>query len=66
MKIFSWVLCVLALVLIAINVTKVDTANAFEGESFTAVVGILAALCAIVLVLILNVSRKIQQKLRSN
>lgn len=62
-KTFTIVLIVLAILLIAYNVTLVDFNNPFEGNSIIALIGILAALCAIVLLLIFMASKKIQKKI---
>lgn len=61
-KTLSLILIVLAIGLIAFNVTMVNFENPFEGESTIALIGILAPLCAIILLLIYRASRKIQQK----
>ncbi len=61
MKILITVLTIIAVLLIAFNATKLDFKNLFNGESFTAVLTILAALCAIVLLQILRLSRKIEK-----
>lgn len=57
------ILIVLALALIAFNVTLIDFENPFQGDSTVAFIGILAALCAIVLLLIFRASKKIQRKM---
>lgn len=57
------ILIVLALALIAYNVTLVDFENPFEGDSTIALIGILAPLCAIALLLIFRTSKKIQRKI---
>ena len=62
-KILLAVLIILALGLIAYNVTIVDFAKPLQGDSFIALIGIAAALCAIVLLLIYNTSRKIQKRI---
>lgn len=62
-KTFTVVLIVLAIVLIAYNVTLVDFNNPLEGNSVIALIGILAALCAILLLLIFLTSKKIQKKI---
>ncbi|MGI9547313.1 MAG: hypothetical protein ACR2MM_08760 [Flavobacteriaceae bacterium] len=56
------VLIVLAILLIAYNVTLLDFENPFQGDSTVALIGILAALCAIVLLLIFITSKKIEKK----
>lgn len=57
------VLIVVALAIIAYNVTLIDFRNPFEGNSVIALIGIFASLCAIVLLLIFKASKKIQRKL---
>ncbi|MEL6917041.1 MAG: hypothetical protein AAFO99_04850 [Bacteroidota bacterium] len=61
-KTLSVVLIILAIGLIAYNVTLVDFENPFEGNSTIALIGIVASLCAIVLLLIFITSKKIQKK----
>ncbi|MGI9550160.1 MAG: hypothetical protein ACR2MT_03080 [Aurantibacter sp.] len=58
----SIILIVLALVLIVYNVTLVNFENPLEGNSIIAIIGIVASLCAIVLLLIYLTSKKIQEK----
>ncbi|MEW2920814.1 MULTISPECIES: hypothetical protein [Flavobacteriaceae] len=65
-KTFSIILIVLALGLIAYNVTLVDFENPFQGDSTIALIGIVASLSAIVLLLIFMTSKKIQDKLKKN
>lgn len=62
-KTFSILLIVLAVALIGYNVTLIDYDNPFEGNSVIAFIGILASLCAVVLVLIYRTSKKIQKKI---
>lgn len=66
MKIFTILLSFIALILIAFNATKIDKNNPFEGESSIALITILAALCALVLLQILRISKRIEQKVKSN
>ena len=61
MKVFTIVASVIALGLIIFNTTKLNYDALFEGESFAAVLTILAALCAITLLQILRVSKKIER-----
>lgn len=65
-KVLLLILILLALGLIAFNVTMVDFSNPFEGDSFIALASIAAALCAIVLLLIFHASRKIQKKIEED
>ncbi|MGB5555839.1 MAG: hypothetical protein WBM83_14370 [Flavobacteriaceae bacterium] len=62
-KTLSIVLIILGIALIAYNVTLVDFDDPFKGNSTIALIGIVASLCAIVLLLIYNSSKKIQQKI---
>ena len=65
-KTLTVILIVLAILLIAYNVTLIDFNNPFEGNSIIALIGILAALCAIVLLLIFMTSYKIQKKIEDD
>ena len=62
-KILLTVLLILALGLIAFNATKIDFQQPLAGDSLIALIGIAAALCAVVLLLIYNTSKSIQKKL---
>ncbi len=65
-KTFIIILIILGIVLIGYNVTLVDFNNPFEGNSIIALIGILAALCAIVLLLVFSTSKKIQKKIEED
>jgi uncharacterized membrane protein (DUF485 family) len=65
-KILLLVLLLLAIALIAYNVTLIDFQNPFEGNSIVALIGIVASLCAIVLLLIYVISKKIKDKMNEN
>ncbi|MEM7487271.1 MAG: hypothetical protein AAF348_18840 [Bacteroidota bacterium] len=60
------VLIILALALIAYNVTLLDFNNPLQGDSGIALIGILASLCAVVLLLIFMVSKKIDKKIKGH
>lgn len=64
MKIFTYILSVIAIGLIIFNITKLDTSALFEGQSLIAMITIFAALCAILLLQILRISKKIENKSR--
>lgn len=66
MKIFSYVFIVLAALLCIYNATKLDFDHILQGDSLVAVVGILASLCAILIVLIFLTSKKIQEKVKNS
>lgn len=61
MKLFTIILSVVAVGLIIFNATKLDFDALFAGESFTAVLTIITALCAIILLQILRISKKIEK-----
>lgn len=65
-KTLTIILIVLAVALIAYNVTLVNFETPLEGDSVIALIGIAASLCAIVLLLIFMTSKKIQEKINKN
>ncbi len=65
-KTLSLILIVLAVALIAYNVTLVNFQNPLEGNSIIALIGIIASLCAIVLLLIYITSKKIKDKMNQD
>ncbi|PKQ44967.1 hypothetical protein [Confluentibacter flavum] len=64
MKIITIIISLLAFVLIVFNFTKVDFNAPLEGESVTALITILAGVCAIFLMLILRISKQIEEKVK--
>lgn len=64
MKIFTYILLGIASVLLIFNVTLIDFKNPFEGDSVVAIIGIFAALCAIFILLIFRMSKKITDQLK--
>ncbi|MEL0652009.1 hypothetical protein V6246_11290 [Algibacter sp. TI.3.09] len=66
MKILSVVLSIIALGLIIFNFTQINFDNPFKGQSMIAIITIVASLCAILLMLILGVSKKIEQKVKEH
>lgn len=65
MKIFYIIFTILAILSIGFSVTKLNVENLFQGDSLVALIMIMAALCALVLLTILMVSKKIQEKVKS-
>ncbi|SHI54550.1 hypothetical protein [Pseudozobellia thermophila] len=61
-KVLTIVLLAIAIALMAYNATMIDFDAPLKGDSSVAVIGILAPLCAILLVLIYRTSKKIQDK----
>lgn len=64
MKIFTTILMVIALGLVVFNLTLLDFDKPFEGDSIVALIGIAASLCAIFILLIFRMSKKIEEKLK--
>lgn len=62
MKIFSYIVYVLSLITIIVNATKISLEKPFEGESTIAIIGIVASLCAVVLVTLFMVSKKLVEQ----
>ena len=62
-KTVTIILMILAVGLIAYNATIINFDNPLEGNSIIAIIGIVAALCAIVILLIYITSKKIQEKI---
>ncbi len=62
MKIVSYIIMILAVALIIFNITKISIDEPFEGQSIVAVIGVIAGLCAIFLMAIFLVSKKIEEK----
>lgn len=64
MKIFTIVISIIALGLIIFNATKIDLNAPFQGQSTVAVITIVASLCVILMMAILRVSKRIEQKVK--
>ncbi|MEH6514369.1 hypothetical protein [Maribacter arcticus] len=65
-KTISIIFIAIAVALIAYNVTMVDFSNPFEKDSTIALIGIMASLCAIILLLVFVTSKKIQDKINKD
>ncbi|MFB9056049.1 hypothetical protein ACFFU9_04770 [Mariniflexile ostreae] len=62
MKIVSFVFIAIAIALIAFNSTNIDPNALFTGDSMIAFITIVASLCVILMMLILIISKRIEQK----
>ena len=62
MKIFTTSLVVIALALIAFNITLLDFDHLLEGNSVVALIGIVASFCAVFILLIFRMSKLIEGK----
>ena len=63
MKIFTTVLVFLALALIVFNITLLDVQHPCQGDSAVAFIGIAASFCAVLILLIFRMSKKIEEKM---
>ncbi|MCB0375261.1 MAG: hypothetical protein KDD04_05020 [Sinomicrobium sp.] len=66
MKYFSGVLIAIAVAVIIYNSTLINVDAPFEEESLIALIGIVSALCAILLLVVFMLSRKIQRKIKKS
>ena len=64
MKYFTILMTIIALGLIIYNVRMLDFDNLFEGQSIVALITILASLCAIALLQVLRLSKRVDEKLK--
>lgn len=64
MKKLIYVLGALALVLVVFNLFQIDFADPFTGDSLIAIIGVVAGLCAVLLLIILLLAKKIHQRMR--
>ncbi len=62
MKIFTNILVLLAVALLIFNISLIDFQNPFKGDSVIALVGVVASFCAVLILLIFRVSKKIEEK----
>ena len=65
MKIFTSILILIAFALIIFNITMIDFSKPFEGDSLVAIIGVVASLCAVFILLIFKMSKKIEEKLKN-
>lgn len=64
MKTFIYILIVLAVGVIIYNITKLNTEHLMQGDSSIAIFGILSGMCAILVLCILLISKKIASKIK--
>ena len=65
MKIFTIILILIAVGLIGFNLTLLDFEKPFEGNSLVALIGIVASFCAVFILLIFRMSKKIEDQLKN-
>lgn len=66
MKLFTNVLVLIAIALLIFNITLIDFKNPFSGDSAIAFIGIVASFCAVLILLIFRISKKIVEKMDDN
>lgn len=64
MKNFTYILSIIALGLVIYNFTQVNYSDPFSDKSIVALITIMAGLCAILLLTILRISKKIESKVK--
>jgi hypothetical protein len=65
MKKLIYILGALAVGLMVFNLFQIDYNDPFVGDSLVAVIGVVASLCAVILLVILLLAKKIQRKIRN-
>ena len=65
MKIFTYILLTIAAGLIIFNATLLDFNHLLEGNSMIALIGIVASLCAVLILLIFKMSKSIVEKTKN-
>jgi hypothetical protein len=65
MKIFTVIFTIIALGLVIFNITQVDWNAPLEGDSVVALITIFTSLCAIILLQILRLSKRVAQQLNA-
>ena len=66
MKTLIYIFLAFATGLLIFNVFHIDFDAPLEGDSFAAVIGVGASLCAVVLLVILQVALRIQKKVKNH
>ncbi len=61
MKMFTYVLSVIAVIFVIYNFSKIDFNDPFGNESIIAIITVFAGLCVILLLTILRISKKIEK-----
>ena len=62
MKIFTYIIIALSLITIVFNATKINFEKPFEGESTIAIIGIVASFCAILIVTLYTIAKKVVEQ----
>ncbi len=62
MKIFTYIIIALSLITIIFNATRINFEKPFEGESTIAIIGIVASFCAMLIVTLFMVAKKVVEQ----
>lgn len=65
MKILVYTLMIMAFALVVFNITQLDFSDVLSGNSLIALIGIVASLCAILILFIFTTSKAIEDKYKS-
>lgn len=65
MKIFTNILIFIAIALIIVNIFLLDFEKPMEGNSLISLIGIVASTCAVLILIIFRMSKKIEEKLKN-
>ena len=65
MKIFTYSLLFIAVGLIIFNATLLDFKHLLDGNSLVALIGIVSAICAVLILLIFKISKSIAEKVNN-
>ena len=65
MKIFTYSLLFIAVGLIIFNATLLDFKHLLNGNSLVALIGIVSAICAVLILLIFKISKSIAEKVNN-
>jgi xanthine/uracil permease len=65
MKVFTYIVIAIGILLIGLNITQIDFNKPFEGNSTVALIGIVATLCAVFLVVILKMAKMVEEKTKN-
>ncbi len=65
MKYFAYIIIIISVGLGIFNATEINLEAPFKGQSMVAIITVVAALCAILLMLILLVSKRIEEKVKN-
>ena len=64
MRILTYLLSLLAIVIVGFNLTQINLSDPFENKSYTAIITAIAGGCAILLLTILRVVKKIDRTVK--